>query len=93
MFNHLMIDLETMGNKPSSPILAIGAVFFSPQNGELGEEFYTPVNLESAMAGGAIPDADTIIWWLKQSSEARAAVCVDGTPSLMSALYDMNKLY
>lgn len=91
MFNHLMIDLETMGNKPSSPIIAIGAVFFSPQTEELGEEFYTPVDLESAMAGGAIPDADTIIWWLKQSSEARAAVCVDGAPSLMSALYDLNK--
>lgn len=27
--NHLMIDLETIGNKPTAPIVAIGAVFLS----------------------------------------------------------------
>lgn len=89
--NHLMIDLETMGKKPSAPIVAIGAVLFSPRNGELGESFYTAVDLQSAMAAKAVPDADTIIWWMKQSSEARAAICVDGVPSLQSALYDLNK--
>ena len=47
--NHLMIDLETMGNKPTAPIVAIGAVFFDPKNGELGAEFYVAVNLGSAM--------------------------------------------
>ncbi|MBL5899968.1 3'-5' exoribonuclease [Lelliottia amnigena] len=75
--NHLMIDLETMGNKPSAPIVAIGAVFFEPQTGALGAEFYTAVSLSSDMALGAIPDGNTIIWWLKQSAEARSAICTD----------------
>ncbi|AGQ28832.1 3'-5' exonuclease [Serratia liquefaciens] len=88
---HLMLDLETMGKKPIAPIVAIGAVFFAPRTGELGELFYTPVDLQSSMAGKAAPDADTIIWWMKQSSEARAAIYVDGAPSLLSALYDLNK--
>ncbi len=46
--NNLMIDLESMGKKPNAPIVSIGAVFFDPQSGELGQEFYTAVNLESA---------------------------------------------
>lgn len=89
--NHLMLDLETLGKKPSAPILTIGAVLFNPHSGELGEQFYTAIDLQSVMAGKATPDADTIIWWMKQSSEARAAICVDGAPSLLSALYDLNK--
>ncbi|HFW3715890.1 TPA: 3'-5' exonuclease, partial [Salmonella enterica subsp. enterica serovar 6,7:y:-] len=47
--NNLMIDLETMGKKPNAPIVSIGGVFFDPQSGEIGHEFYTAVNLESAM--------------------------------------------
>lgn len=50
--NHLMIDLETMGNKPAAPIVAIGAVFFAPKSSELGAEFYMAVNLASAMDQG-----------------------------------------
>lgn len=75
--NHLMIDLETMGTKPNAPVVAIGAVFFDPLSGELGPEYYTAVNLASAMEQGAVPDGDTIIWWLKQSPEARSAICVE----------------
>lgn len=80
--NHLMIDLETMGNKPAAPIVAIGAVFFEPESGEMGAELYVAVDLSSAMDQGAKPDGDTILWWLKQSAEARAAICTDDTPTL-----------
>lgn len=30
--NHLMVDLETMGNGPYSPVISIGAVFFDPNS-------------------------------------------------------------
>lgn len=73
--NNLMIDLETMGNKPNAPIVSIGAVFFDPATGELGNSFYSVVTLKSSVGGGAVPDPDTIIWWLKQSEEARKAIC------------------
>ncbi|HDL6452144.1 TPA: 3'-5' exoribonuclease, partial [Escherichia coli] len=36
MWDHLMIDLETMGKNPDAPIASIGAVFFDPQTGEIG---------------------------------------------------------
>lgn len=37
--NHLMIDLETMGNKPNAPIVSIGAVFLSRQLVNLAMNF------------------------------------------------------
>lgn len=73
--NNLMIDLETMGTKPNAPIVSIGAVFFDPSSGELGPEFYQVVTLKSSVDGGAVPDPETIMWWMQQSEEARLAIC------------------
>jgi hypothetical protein len=72
---YLMVDIETMGKKPTAPIVSIGAVFFNLHTGVLGKEFYSVVSLKSSMANGAIAEPDTILWWLKQSAEARAAIC------------------
>ncbi|CAM8673382.1 3'-5' exoribonuclease domain-containing protein [Leclercia sp. M-A074-M] len=86
MFTHLMVDLETMGKKPGAPIVSIGAIFFDPSSGKTGAEFYQVINLESSMSFGARPDASTILWWLKQSPEARSAIVVDDTVGLVEAL-------
>ncbi|QOL13274.1 3'-5' exonuclease [Dickeya dianthicola] len=75
--NHVMIDLETLGKNKNAPIASIGAVFFEPETGELGEKFYCRVDFEDDMKNGAIPDGDTIKWWLKQSPEARAELVSD----------------
>ncbi|WNN70373.1 3'-5' exoribonuclease [Kluyvera cryocrescens] len=85
-FRHLMVDLETMGDKSNAPIVSIGAVFFNPNNGNTGAEFYTAISLESSMLLGGVPDAGTIIWWLKQSPEARSAIAMGDTMELMDAL-------
>lgn len=42
------------------------------------------------MKQGATPDGDTILWWLKQSSEARAAICIDDTLSISDALSELS---
>ncbi|WP_337015540.1 exonuclease [Leclercia sp. AS011] len=86
MFTHLMVDLETMGKKPGAPIVSVGAVFFDPASGKTGAEFYQVISLESSMSFGARPDASTILWWLKQSPEARSAIVVDDTVGLVEAL-------
>lgn len=89
--NHLMIDLETMGNKPTAPVISIGAVFFEPSTGEMGPEFYTVVKLKSSIESGAIPDPDTIIWWMKQSAEACAAICDEAnSETIGNALLELN---
>ncbi|XGJ38831.1 3'-5' exoribonuclease domain-containing protein [Citrobacter freundii] len=85
-YTHLMVDMETMGNSPDAPIVSIGAVFFDPSTGNTGAEFYRVVNLESSMSFGMKPDASTIQWWLKQSSEARSAILVDEAMGLRESL-------
>ena len=83
---HVMVDLETMGKKHNAPIVAIGAVVFDPATGSIGESFYKVVCLESSVNWGAVIDPSTVIWWLKQSSEARSAIVNDDAIPLMDAL-------
>ena len=83
---HVMVDLETMGKKYNAPIVAIGAVVFDPATGSIGESFYKVVCLESSVNWGAVIDPSTVIWWLKQSSEARSAIVNDDAIPLLDAL-------
>lgn len=69
--NHVMLDLETMGQGPDAAIIAIGARGFDPEHG-LGPGFYITVDLEDAVRHGGTIDPSTILWWMRQSDEARA---------------------
>ena len=81
---HIMIDLETMGNRPNAPIIAIGAVAFDA-NG-IDREFYEVVDLDSSVRSGAVIDPSTVMWWLQQSDEARASLFVMDGVTLSKAL-------
>jgi DNA polymerase III epsilon subunit-like protein len=67
----VMVDLETMGTDSFSPIIAIGAVRFIAGDTYPMEPFYQPITLESCLSAGLRSKADTILWWMKQSSEAK----------------------
>jgi len=66
--NHIMLDIETMGVSTSAAIMSIGACYFNPATGEIGDTFHEQVNIAS---NGQI-DASTVIWWMGQSDEARS---------------------
>ncbi|HEE9786942.1 TPA: 3'-5' exoribonuclease [Enterobacter soli] len=87
---HLMLDVEALGKKPGSPLVSIGAVFFDPATGNTGPEFYEVISLESSMACGGVPDASTIIFWLKASSEARSEIVIDSAITLSDALQQLD---
>lgn len=72
--NHIMLDLETLGTSPGCPILSIGAVYWDPINGELGDEFYVNIQISDSISRGFQPNGATIEWWMKQSDEARDAL-------------------
>lgn len=72
-----MLDLETLGTGPNAAIIAIGACQFDETT--LGREFYRIVDLASAMDAGGVVDASTILWWMKQSDEARGELLRKGT--------------
>lgn len=72
-FNHLMIDLETMGTAVNAPVVAIGAVYFDPETGSQGETFDAAIDVADAMRYGRA-SGDTIKWWLEQGDAARQKV-------------------
>lgn len=81
---NLSVDIETLGTRVDAPILSIGAVFFSPQMGKLGEEFYAAIRPSSAALYGKV-DIDTVQWWMKQEAAARDAAFA-GTRELAEVL-------
>lgn len=84
---HVMLDLETMGTDPYSPVIAIGAVRFAMDSLDMEDNFYQAITLESCMDVGLKPDASTIIWWLEQSEAARA-MFTDPTAMALPAALD-----
>lgn len=85
----VMIDLETLGQRPGSVILSIGAVPFSPATGFCEPGFYSTISVRSSLAAGATIDADTLDWWRKQSPEAKQVVrdaLSDAAPDLRQVL-------
>lgn len=87
---HIMIDLETMGTRPDAPIVAIGAVAFDADG--ITHEFYANVDLGSAVNSGAKIDANTVMWWMQQDDDARAAlVGKEDQYSLVGALVEFSK--
>jgi 3' exoribonuclease, RNase T-like len=67
---NVMVDLETLGNKPGCKIMSIGAVVFGPSG--LGAEFYMKVQRHHQ--GLLIEDPDTMAWWSNQAPEAKAEI-------------------
>ena len=76
---NIMLDLETMGTRCNSAIVAIGAVEFDEDLGIIGR-FYETVDLQSCLDKGLGITGATVIWWMKQSEEARRDICKDDIP-------------
>jgi exodeoxyribonuclease VIII len=74
----VMLDLETMGNGPNAAIIAIGAVEFDIRAQKIGERFYSVVDLATAVEAGGVMDVSTVLWWMQQSDQARAAFARGG---------------
>lgn len=89
----VMVDLETMGDTPTAPIVSIGAVAFDPTGDEPIDPskplttFSRNVNLATSMAHGMMPTADTIYWWMRQPDSSRLAT-LDNVQPLWLALSD-----
>jgi hypothetical protein len=82
---HLMIDIETMANESFSSIISLAAVEFDINTGNTGKEFYINISLQSCIDLGLIVNADTIMWWMKQTDEARKSL-LSGSVNIVDAL-------
>lgn len=86
IYSNVMLDLETMGNGPNAAIVAIGAIAFDIEAGELGPGYYNRVSLESSVQGGGVIDAGTVSWWLQQGEDARHEIARPGGLHISEAL-------
>jgi hypothetical protein len=64
--NHLMIDFETLDTTPTAVVLSLGGVFFNKNN--IISTFYCEFDVESQMRNRRTISADTIMWWLNQTT-------------------------
>lgn len=69
--NNIMPDIETLGNHANSVVISIGAVAFDETTGQLGQEFYQEINIDSCLDAGLEVNGSTIAWWMSQSDAAR----------------------
>jgi DNA polymerase III epsilon subunit-like protein len=74
----IMLDLETLGTRPGSVIVAIGACKFAGRGA--GDTFYARVDPASCERVGLRMDAETVTWWLRQGEEARKELTKRGEP-------------
>ena len=89
--NHIMVDLETMGNKSYSSIISIGAVKFDMLTGDTSDELYINVDLQSCLDVGLTVDASTIMWWMQQNDQARKDLVNGHKVHIKDALSDFAK--
>ena len=69
----IMLDIETLGLKPGSIVVSVGACVFDRHTGEIGEKLYAPISVNSCEKAGLIMEPQTVIWWMGQEKEARDA--------------------
>lgn len=89
-YDNVMLDLETLGTKPGSVILSIGAVAFCTRTMQLGPKFKRTIIPRTCAEAGLVMDADTVLWWFKQSAEARLSIANANSVSLIHALQDFH---
>lgn len=80
-FSHIMVDLETLDNGPTSAITSIGALWFNPYadwlHGDVPDNvpvFYKNVDIDSCMKNNMSVSGDTFRWWMERSDEARKSL-------------------
>jgi hypothetical protein len=78
----LMVDLETLSTEINAAILSIGAIVFNPLDDGVEDcpTFYQTIAIESNEREGRHISGSTVVWWLRQSEEARAALVTDTLP-------------
>lgn len=69
---HLMVDIETLGNKSNSVITQIAAVQFDRETGECGKQFDILLDIQDCVDQGLEMNVDTLMWWMRQDDAARA---------------------
>lgn len=96
---HIMLDLETLGTKPGSVILSIGAYIFLTPTSELQDfGYHRALQVDEQVEKyGLTIDPNTAEWWKGQSEEAKLTAFAEEVDifstlcELSDSLADMRK--
>ncbi|MDQ1150182.1 hypothetical protein QE382_002166 [Sphingobacterium zeae] len=92
-FTDIMIDLESLDTKDSTAILSIAAQAFNIETGEVcPDNFYATLNYERQIQEGRTISVDTMLWWGKQSEEAKEEA-FGGNMPLWEALIELRRYF
>jgi len=69
--HHILIDIETLGRRPGSIVLSIGAVRFTWEEG-IVDRYYQVIDPANAGSFNLTAEAETVAWWMQQDEAARA---------------------
>ena len=73
-----MLDIETLGTKPETVILTIGAVKFDPFSDKIGDGLYIKPDVDEQIAAGRDVDESTLAWWGTQAEDVREEALGEG---------------
>lgn len=78
---HIMIDLETLGNRAGCAIRQIGAASFNPHTGEVGRTFEMNLNVDQQFRDLHLEsDPETIVWLNALPADIQEAMTRDPQP-------------
>lgn len=90
---HIMIDIETLGTKPGSVILTVGAVAFDERGVHHDKAAHWAIDPASCTELGLVIDPATVKWWMKQSDAARAAAFTPDAQRLTRTLIELADVF
>ena len=91
MYNHVMIDIETLSTAPNALTVTIGACTFSldPNEDPIGVSAQWGIDKVDAAKYGLHMDPNTVLWWMKQSQAARDGLEKNRGNTLRSVLTEL----
>lgn len=87
----IMLDLETLDNRPTSVILSLAATPFDFESDKEYPALTQYINVDSCLNAGLTVCQNTILWWLDQSEEARNKQTSADRVSLVAALQNLSQ--
>jgi hypothetical protein len=75
---HVMLDIETLGTRPDTVVLSVGACKFNPHTSQTPHStvLWRPSAAEQLAAGRSV-DHSTLEWWSQQAEHIRAEAFSD----------------
>lgn len=91
---HVMLDLETLSTRPEAVVLTLGAIKFSPWDGDAdqGQGLYIKPDVDEQLRMSRHVQDETVAWWSRQSEDVREeAMGTDGRIGIDAMLDQLNR--